>query len=258
MSKAIQSTSPEYELKHRVTGAAILVALAVLIIPLFLSEPNLEANNSNTTGSGSNFDKTFKSRIVPLNISNVNDSDSETGQLPVTTLDESKPALLDLTGQTPTPKAVLEVIPEPKAGSEEQTKTALVMTQNPESEQKVSKIEPVEIKNTAVEKPAEDESKSNTKDNESKIANLEQQDNQAEDGWIVRVGTFSKKANVESVSSLLSNSGFKPKTTGVTTSLGESTRVWLGPYANRKTADKISDRLKDLIGEKGYVTRTSS
>jgi len=256
MSKATQSTLPEYELKHRVTGAAILVALAVLVIPLFLSEPNLEANSSKTTGS--NFDKAFKSRIVPLNINNINDSDSETGQLPVTTLDESKPALLDLTGQAPTPKAVQEIDPEPKTDGVEQTKTALVMTQSPESKQEGATIEPVEVKKPALKQPEEDEEKPATKESESKIAKLEQQDNQGEDGWIVRVGTFAKAANVESVSSLLSNSGFKPKTTGVTTSLGESTRVWLGPYANRKTADKISDRLKDLIGEKGYVTRTSS
>jgi cell division septation protein DedD len=81
---------------------------------------------------------------------------------------------------------------------------------------------------------------------------------QIQQGWVVRVGTFSKKANVESVSTLLTNSGFKPRTTAVSTSLGNSTRVWLGPYAKKQTADEISARLKSLIGEKGYVTRVNS
>ena len=85
---------------------------------------------------------------------------------------------------------------------------------------------------------------------------LPEESNQS--GWVVRVGTFSKVANVESVSTLLTNSGFKPRTTAVDTSLGKSTRVWLGPFARKETANKISDRLKSLIGEKGYVTRNNS
>jgi len=257
MSKATQSAPPVYELKHRVTGAAILVILAVVIIPLFLSEPSLEAN-SNARPGEPGYNKTFKSRIVPLNINNVNGNDSGNDQLPVATLDDKKPALLDLTNQSQAPQPKAEIAEKAKSSVEKTTKTALVMTQNPVTTQPVSKIESEKKVEPEKPKASQEKSKPSSNNNETKVANLEQQDNQAGGGWIVRVGTFSKQANVDSVSSLLDNSGFKPKTTGVTTSLGESTRVWLGPYAKRETADKISDRLKDLIGEKGYVTRTSS
>ena len=241
MPKAATAPEPEYELKHRITGAIILVSVAVLIIPLLLSEPGVEANTEGDAATSSN--NTFRSRIVPLDISNVNRPVGENGggDLPLATLDDSKPALLDLTNQDNDTEPA-----QPAEQKEPTQKTALVMTREPDSgDQQATQAK-------ADEKPAEEPVAK-----ASQPKNLPEEEG-SRDGWVVRVGTFAKQANVESVSSLLTNSGFKPRTTPVSTSLGESTRVWLGPYAKRETADKISNRLKSLIGEKGYVTKSSS
>ncbi len=76
-------------------------------------------------------------------------------------------------------------------------------------------------------------------------------------GWTVRVGTFSKTENVDTISVLLKKNGFDARHSKVQTTLGTATRIWLGPYAKKKTAEKVSTRLKTITGEKGYVTKQS-
>ena len=223
-----------------------MVMTAVIVIPLFLSEPALEANNDQTQAQTQG-SKTFRSKIVPLNLNNVNGNGDQTQESDVTVIEDSRPALLDLTKP--------QDAQDDAAAPASEIQTTLVMTQEqsePEATDPATEQQPEQDAKTA-SKIDETKSKAEQPEEVAKAS-----DEQVLEGWVVRVGTFSKKANVDSVSSLLANSGFKPKTTPVSTSLGPSTRVWLGPYAKRETADKISDRLKSLTGEKGYVTRTSS
>lgn len=77
-------------------------------------------------------------------------------------------------------------------------------------------------------------------------------------GWSVRVGTYSDTEHVDAVSALLINNGFRARHTQVPTTLGVATRIWLGPYTKKATAEKVSLRLKVINGEKGYVTRHPS
>ncbi len=254
---------PEYQLKHRLVGAAVLVVLAVVIIPLFLSEPALEAN-SGVDENGVAL-QTFRSRITPLNLNNVNGAEQseQDEELSSVVVDSRKPALLDLTldSEQNAPTAPAE---EPK-----EEKTALVMTNNASIAEEIESKPAVEsLSEPEVKTAPETEQKAEPETKVAAVKKIEEpkasdsapinQEETADSGWVVRVGTFSKKANVDSVSTLLNNSGFSPKTKLVDTSLGKSTRVWLGPYAKRETANKISERLKSLIGEKGYVTRTNS
>ncbi len=74
-------------------------------------------------------------------------------------------------------------------------------------------------------------------------------------GWSVRVGTFTKQENVERLFTLLGDHGFDARRTRVQVDSGEATRVWLGPYAKRETADTVNARLHALRGEKGYITK---
>ncbi len=71
--------------------------------------------------------------------------------------------------------------------------------------------------------------------------------------WHVRVGAFAKPENVAAFSEELSKRGYAARTTSVRVSSGEATRIWLGPYANKKTAQEICTKLADLTGQSGYV-----
>lgn len=238
MSKSNTTPEPVYELKHRIVGAVSLVAIAVIVIPLLLPEPLVEANNAPGTENAKN-EQGFKSRIVPLDLNNVNgNKKTSTG---VSGNEASKPVLLDVeTGAAKEPSNT--------TGNSAQVSTSIVMTQQPAPKPALitgKKVTPVK-------------SDTDSKPTEKKVAAVKLPKETGHNGWVVRVGTYSKKANVESMSTLLTNSGFKPRTTPVTTSLGKFTRVWLGPFAQKETADKIGERLKSLTGEKGYVTRNNS
>ncbi len=220
---------PVYEMKHRLVGAALMVGVAVLIIPFLLKDPGIEANvDVVTTSSNQSEEQTFKSKIEPLNLNNINIEDS--GIIPgKEEASDLKPALLD-SGEVASNSESIDS--EPEQFSEE-PETSIVLS--PDTDTQVAAAAPETIENSEPETVAE-----------------------AESGWSVRVGTFSKQENVETISTLLNDSGFNARHTKVQTTLGEATRVWLGPYAEKKTAEKVSKRLKNLTGEKGYVTKHTS
>jgi cell division septation protein DedD len=253
MAKSSNKPKPVFELKHRLVGAAILIFGAVLFIPMLLEEPKLQASISSQTDSDStNEEKTFKSKIEPinletLNISNLSDQDEE----------GIKPALLGSDAETSKTdekqeKAPIKIEGE-ESGNDEVSSTEKValseITEETTKEKKKEKkkIEPIVL--TTETKKKEEPKVAKSKD---------QSEPSIKNGWTVRVGTFSKSENVETISKLLDSSGFTTRHTEVETTLGKATRVWLGPYADKETADKVSTRLKTLTGEKGYVTKQAS
>ena len=72
------------------------------------------------------------------------------------------------------------------------------------------------------------------------------------EGWAVQVGIFSKQANIDSVSARLKKIGFEVRQTARG---DDATRIWLGPYASRKTAETVSARTLAITGEKGLVAK---
>ncbi len=76
------------------------------------------------------------------------------------------------------------------------------------------------------------------------------------EGWTVQVGVFSKQTNIDSVSARLKKIGFEVRQTGFKTAGGDdATRIWLGPYASRETAETVSARTHAITGEKGLVAK---
>ena len=229
MLKSAKGAEPEYELKHRITGAIILVAAAVLVIPMLLSGPGPEGD-----GDLRNPESSSQSRIVPLDLSEILPASGEGGEdLPLAAVEDQQPTLLDLTENNDgeTTQAESRAVPDQGGDAQDESaRPALVMTRIPDTP----------------EEQAEAQAKADTA---AKAA--------GQGDWIVRVGTFSKPANADRVFELLTENGYAPKRTPVSVSGGSSTRVWLGPYAEEK-AIEVSNRMKDLVGEKGYVTRDSS
>lgn len=231
MLKSAKGAEPEYELKHRITGAIILVAAAVLVIPMLLSGPDPEGDGDLRNPAR---EASSQSRIVPLDLSEILPASGEGGEdLPLAAMEDQQPTLLDLTENNDGGITQTESRTGPDQGEDardESARPALVMTRIPDTP----------------EEQAEAQARADT------AAKAEGQGD-----WFVRVGTFSKPANAERVFELLTENGYAPKRTPVSASGGSSTRVWLGPYAEKK-AIEVSNRMKDLVGEKGYVTKDSS
>jgi DedD protein len=235
MGISTSSNQPEYQIKHRLTGAAIMVAVAVMVIPLLLKEPGIVASvepGKNVTGS----QQIFKSKIEPLNLDNANKL--------VTSPDNP--------GLESTVKPALLESNESFNSSTGNTEIAAADSKSKNTEETAKKdsdsVEPVVLT----------QDKNTETGSTKKTATSTPETFDGDSGWTVRVGTFSKIENVESVSALLNNSGFNAQHTKVQTTLGAATRVWLGPYEKKETAVKVSLRLKALTGEKGYVTKHTS
>ena len=223
-------------MKHRLIGAAIMVVVAVMVIPLLLKEPGIVASagpGKNVTGS----QQIFKSKIEPLNLDNANKlvtSPDNPGQG-----SEIKPALLNSNDSFSSSNN--EIV---------ETAASDTKSKNSKESEKTNSIsnEPVVLTQDKNIKSAS---------TDKAVASIPKIFD-GKSGWTVRVGTFSKTENVESISALLNNSGFNAQHTKVQTTLGQATRVWLGPYEKKETAVKVSLRLKALTGEKGYVTKHTS
>ena len=74
-------------------------------------------------------------------------------------------------------------------------------------------------------------------------------------GWQVRAGTYCKPMNANAIYNLLNRSGYAIHATPVNIDPCRGTRVWLGPFSEKTTAEKISADLKAFTGEKGYIVR---
>ena len=277
MAKSKPKQEPEYELKHRLTGAAIMVVFAVIVIPLLLKEPGIEANVA--TDLKSSGKKTFKTNIEPLNLNTLKLSQTEDD--PGDDMDDLKPALLesedvvasnDGKGISLSPKLNLTIdeFPDSQEGSKKSKKkkkkelTEEELAKRKEWEKKKSEEFREKLANLAGFEESQEKGKEIEKQPEPEKAPEEAAgadqvtQTTSVSGWTVRVGTFTKQKNVDSVSEKLNNSGFNTHHTSVETTLGKATRVWLGPYESKETAEKVSARLKSLIGEKGYVTKHAS
>lgn len=238
---------PQYELKHRLTGAGILIFTAVLVIPMLLNEPNIQASVENQTAL-SEQEPSFKSKIEPIDIESLNLS--TLAEQPKK--EKKKPALVKeskVENADTTTEEADTASTESTSSQADATNTANAQKQPKQTadEEKVVMTAATQAEKKQPEKKAEEKTASETTE---KIKVSKQ-------GWTVRVGTFAKKENVSSISSLLDSNGFSTNHTEVDTTLGKATRVWLGPYENKDTAEKVSTRLKSITGEKGYVTKQS-
>lgn len=73
------------------------------------------------------------------------------------------------------------------------------------------------------------------------------------EGWVVQLGTFANKKNVERMRSQLSSRGYKVNTETVQLSSGPATRVRVGPFGRKTQAETMRKRIESELGLKGSV-----
>ena len=220
---------------------------------MLLEQPNMQASDEATTTTST--ETIFKPKIESIELDSLKlDTLVEQPEVKKTKQAE-KPALVDSTNS--------------EAKSAEAS--ASIESSSTEEQTEASETASTEVTESNAVEPEESQivlspDTSTTDETENADVAAGEDDNQstaeaiakvAEKGWTVRVGTFVKKENVSSVSALLDNNGFSTNHTEVETTLGKATRVWLGPYADKETAEKVSTRLKSITGEKGYVATQS-
>lgn len=261
MARKAEATEPQFVLKHRITGAGIMLAFGVILLPWLLGppdDPHRVASNQKSLLA--------QEGVIASELS----SDSvQSPSLKETTLsDESLKQLL------------IESIEQESIEQEEQVYISKITPLDsggvqPLDESQSQVVKDVEEKNRAIDtkasqseaqkKPASD-TKPEPKEAQESIASVSDETDQkqpvvvqaevdkvVEVGWMVSVGVFSQQKNVEGLLKSLQNKGFVPHTSIFETNKGAATRVWLGPYELRVDAAKAKTKLKEKTGELGLI-----
>lgn len=76
-----------------------------------------------------------------------------------------------------------------------------------------------------------------------------------EPAWILQLGSFKHKENVNSLREKLLNAGFKTFTKPVKTKSGILSKVYLGPELDKAKLVQAQAKLKELVGLEGKITR---
>lgn len=195
----------ERALKERIVGAVILVALAVLVVPVFLDGP---------PESGE-----VVSERVPL----PGQSDQET-QTVVLARDRDEP---------------VPVPPKP-APREDAAATA----EKPAAETEPAAIESGNAADPVVEAtPASAAAGGGSA--EPRTETPEDSGESATGMWAVQLGSFSNQENAERLAADLRKENYAAFLSGLATSSGELHRVRVGPLADREAAEAMAKRLAE-------------
>lgn len=237
MSATLKNNYPEYDPRHRLTGAVVLILLAIILLPMLLSknqelvEPEADPVVMEITKDGK---KVFVSRI----------SSVPAGSTTATSIKESpadtKPASADKGSSDPPPSALfrpLSSTADRKSSSTEKPAAAKSTKTAPEKKPAVKKTA---SKNATSTKTTVKKSPLSTS------------------GWILQVGVFSQSANAAKKVSELKKKGFNATSGKVKTSKGTATKVWIGPFKDRKSAEKMQDRLQHKTRQRGIVVENKS
>ena len=196
--------------RRRLIGAVALVTLIAVVLPWILESEPRPGDQEISIQIPSPDSGTFATRVVP-------------GKSPVPSKPEPGPP-------APAPEAPSAVPP----GGVLQAEQDKILAPAP------SKSVPAKEKPPVAKEP-----KPAAADVRKKVA--EPREPQA-DGkqFVVQVGALADAAKAESLQKALAAKGLKSYTEVVKTSAGEVTRVRVGPFANRETAEQERARLKAL------------
>ncbi|GHA00754.1 hypothetical protein GCM10008090_07200 [Arenicella chitinivorans] len=270
MSKS--TTTPEekgleFNLKHRVTGAAVLLFFGALVIPWLLGPPS--------AASKAGVDEMVDEEATLASAKEIErvllGPDAQTAEVPEETVYISKITPLDGTSQTQEDEAATtkqvdskaEKVAElnddassssseavtkktPEVAKQATTKTETKPTQKPVDDAKQVAVKQGQTEQKAREKAllAALEAESKTEANKNLTV-----------GWIVQVGLFVEKSGAQAQVNALKEKGFSAHTTVVDTNRGPKTgtRVWIGPFEKRTDAESHNQQLRAKMGKAGFI-----
>lgn len=240
-------TKADFNIKHRLVGAGVLIIFGALVLPWMLGPPNANIGGEPAHAARqSDLDVELEAQAADL------EADFE-GQEAEETVYISKITPLDGQGGS---SGNAKQVQKPKVAVS-QTK-AVEEKPAPKIEEK--KVEPVATDTKAAVQEVKDKAEqtdTSVADKPSDVKPVDAESVQSlEVGWVVQVGLFSTSGYEVRAKKLVNDlvgDGFKADSSLVETNRGQGMRVWLGPFAKRAEATKEVERLKGLTGKDGFV-----
>lgn len=208
----------EFNPRHRIVGAVVLVALAVIFIPLLLNDSPPQPETVDPTGMPKTDTKTVVIPVTPPG--------TQSTVAPA-------PAISEVGNSTANKTVVIPVAP----GTDSPATQAVAP---PASEVAVVKPEtektPKTAKNAKTTAPAK---------SPAVVAN----------GWTVQVGAFSQLDNAKRLQEKLKKKGFSATLDPPAPAKGKTVRVEVGPYKDASAAQTAQARIENEFGIKGVVRK---
>ena len=262
MSATVKNNFQEYDPRHRLTGAVVLILLAIILLPMLLSkdqdvqEPEIDPVVMEVTKDGK---KVFVSRISSATAPNENpvaegqqvaekasnggagekSSSAEKDSSKSRSEDQGSSALFKPMSSSDVKKsAATKSASGDKKTSEPTTKK--IFTKEPAAKSTSAKT--TTTKTTAPKTTA----KSDPNKTSTAVAG---------GGWMLQVGVFSQSANANNKVAELKKKGFDAKSSTIKTTKGTVTKVWIGPFKDRSSAEKMQERLQHKTRQRGMVVK---
>ena len=234
----------EFNLKHRVSGAAVLLFFGAAVLPWLLGPPS-EANKS-AVHPGIQL-KTEVKAVDLLGDGIASDSVEETIFISkITPFGVNKKSNLRevalKAANTPVNKGSDKEVSKTKSVAKEQ---AELKRQRKKNADDLRKTQHKEHDATALKSKLAKKQSKNKSVTQSKV----------DLGWIVQVGLFTEKRRATAFISDLKSKGFDASSNVVNTNRGKNTgtRVWLGPFARKVSANNELKRLKAKAKKDGFI-----
>lgn len=206
-------------LKERLVGAAVLVALAVIFIPMLLDDSPSGPGPITGTNIPAKPDEKdgFSSRIIPVKPDPVDVEMPPETEPDAAASDDAASAAAGIEQAEPAPESAPESAASPAS-------------------------EPTATEQRAADAPALSKALPSTDTGPEKPS-----------GWVIQLGSFSQESNARDLDAKLRKAGYPAFVEPVTQSGKRVYRVRVGPEVMRGEAEKLRDRITAEFDIKGIV-----
>lgn len=246
LSEHEQQPKSTNRLRQRLVGGLVVLALAVLLLPLWLDNGGLKTPGVQPVPKAPSITQPAEITIptpptaeqqilenppastVPATEPKPTDEmvSSDETQLASGSVSSSESTAPSSTTQTPAPSVQSESVKKPAPVAPAAPATPVAKTPAPSTE-KADDTKPIQVTSPA---PVSD--------------------NQL---WVVQLGSFSDELNAKGLARSVSEAGFKVEITPLFAKKGTVWRVRVGPYTNREMAMKATTKLREKLGRDGLV-----
>ena len=252
MAEQTESNWTESRFRQRLVGASVVVALAVLLLPLWLDGSGIDSLRVQSVPEKPEVEGAQRIEIPQP----PGDSGEPLENPPESLFPDQTPIEARPEGESETmTEAVVERAEEPAAadGAETDIDTAApdAATEEAPGEATADAAESASQPDAGTQPEPDGRSDEQIQPDAAADEGLPQS---ASDGeFVVQLGSFSDERNAQALAESVEASGFDVFVTPLFSEQGTVWRVRVGPYATRELAGEATERLRQRIGRDGLV-----
>ena len=231
------ATPQDKALQKKLVGAAVLIAIAVIFLPMLFDGKQDDRPVSQQIEIPPKPVYDIPNRLAQGAVAETGGSEAETQAPPVRTIPIAPP---------------VEPEPLPDNGAAQQPSAPAVVDKPIESTEAKPTKKPQSVEKP---KPARAEKPTPKKVEKPRPAKAPRPAASGGAGYVVQVGSFSQKANAETLTAKLKAKGFPAFVEGTKAGGKSIYRVKVGPRPTREAADGLRQRLIDKARLEGIIVR---